>query len=195
MNIRRLVTKKSLLVLSIVTVMVWQFGQAGYILAKAQLAQYLMQAAWDKTLKGERKVKPWSWADTWPVARLKVPKHNIDLIVLAGDSGRTLAFGPGYRFGSAVLNKSGIAMISGHRDTHFSFLAKVKTGDRLNLQSQTGQNIRYEIVSTKIVHSKKAQIPVITQGPQLTLVTCYPFNALRSGGSLRYVVSARQVSQ
>ena len=74
----------------------WQFGQGVYIYAKAELAQYLLVAAWQETKQTQQPVKPWSWADTWPVARIEVPTHNIDLIVLSGDIGRTLAFGPGH---------------------------------------------------------------------------------------------------
>ncbi len=41
-------------------------------------------------------VKPWPWADTHPVARLIAPAQDADVLVLAGASGRTLAFGPGH---------------------------------------------------------------------------------------------------
>ena len=71
----------------------WHLGQAGYIAAKAELAQYLMQRSWQQTLAGARAVKPWPWADTWPVARLTAA--DVDLFVLAGADGRALAFGPG----------------------------------------------------------------------------------------------------
>src|SRR5207248_2826247 len=72
------------------------FGHGAYIYAKAGLAQVLLRRAWERTLAGERDVKPWPWADTWPVARLTIPKAGTDSIVLAGASGRTLAFGPGH---------------------------------------------------------------------------------------------------
>jgi len=75
---------------------VWQAGHGAWIHAKAQLAQYLLQRAWTRTLEGERDARPWPWADTWPVARLRVPAHGVDLIVLDGVSGRTLAFAPGH---------------------------------------------------------------------------------------------------
>jgi len=44
----------------------------------------------------EREVKPWSWADTWPVARIEVKRLHASAIVLAGSSGQALAFGPGH---------------------------------------------------------------------------------------------------
>ena len=100
----------------------WQFGQGAYIPAKAWLAQELMQRAWDRASAGEERVAPWPWADTWPVARLTAEARGVDLIVLAGGSGRTLAFGPGHLSASAMPGDIGNAVIGGHRDTHFQFL-------------------------------------------------------------------------
>src|SRR5205823_4776424 len=40
------------------------FGDGIWIYAKAQLAQFLLERAWARTLHGERDVKPWNWADT-----------------------------------------------------------------------------------------------------------------------------------
>ena len=46
----------------------WLFGGAGYIHVKAMLAQTLLRDAWAQTLVDTQPVKPWPWADTWPVA-------------------------------------------------------------------------------------------------------------------------------
>ena len=62
----------------------WQLGGAAVIHGKAWLAQRLLERAWAVTLAGGGPVKPWPWADTWPVARLKVPALDVDLFVLAG---------------------------------------------------------------------------------------------------------------
>jgi sortase A len=67
----------------------WELGHGVWIHAKAQLAQILLQRAWERTLRGEAAAKPWPWADTWPVARLRVPAHGVDLFVLSGVSGRS----------------------------------------------------------------------------------------------------------
>ena len=62
----------------------WQIGEGSWIYAKARLAQVLLQRAWSQTLAGHMQVKPWPWADTWPVGRLRVPSEEIDVIVLNG---------------------------------------------------------------------------------------------------------------
>src|SRR6202023_2532717 len=71
------------------------FGQGAYIHAKALLAQVLLERAFSETIASGREVKPWSWADTWPVARIEVKRLHASAIVLAGSSGQALAFGPG----------------------------------------------------------------------------------------------------
>ena len=62
---------------------------------KAQLSQLLIRHAWHESTYSGEYVKPWSWADTYPVMRLQAPSQEEDLIVLAGDTGNVLAFGPG----------------------------------------------------------------------------------------------------
>jgi len=73
------------------------FGQGAYIHAKALVAQVLLERAFDKTIATGQETKPWSWADTWPVARLEFPRLGRGTVVLAGSSGQALAFGPAGR--------------------------------------------------------------------------------------------------
>ncbi len=172
----------------------WQIGSASYIHAKAILAQVLLEAAWDRTVHGQQEVKPWPWADTWPISRLDVPGIGIDRIVLAGASGSSLAFGPGHLFGSSLPGQQGNTVIAGHRDTHFRFLKDIQPGELIQLQSLTGQTIQYEVSETIIVDEKQAEYLVSTSDNTLTLITCYPFDAIRPGGPLRYLVIAKQQS-
>lgn len=171
----------------------WQFGQGAYIPAKAWLAQELMQRAWVRAGGGEERATPWPWADTWPVARLTAKQRDVDLIVLAGGSGRTLAFGPGHLSASAMPGQTGNTIIGGHRDTHFQFLRKVEVGELLGMETTRGQRHIYKVVGVDIVDSRKGSLVLDTDAAMLTLVTCYPFDALEAGGPLRYVVTAKMM--
>lgn len=170
----------------------WQFGQGAYIPAKAWFAQALMQRAWDRTLDGEERAVPWSWADTWPVARLMARSGEIDLIVLAGGSGRTLAFGPGHLGASAMPGDNGNTVIAGHRDTHFQFLRQVEIGEMITVQSGDGVSHQFEVVALDVVDSRSGSLLLDTHASTLSLVTCYPFDAQEAGGPLRYVVTAEK---
>jgi len=183
---------RSLLFLACLTVGLWQLGSAGWILVKAQLAQLLIAGAWEEQLQGGAPQKPWPWADTWPVARLKLEGQS-PLTVLAGGSGQALAFGPGLLAGSGSPGESRTTVIAGHRDTHFAGLENVRRGTSIYLQDRRGRWHTYRVAEIRIVDSKRERLPVFAERG-LMLVTCYPFNSLAAGGPLRYLVYAEYQS-
>jgi sortase A len=163
-----------------------------YIHLKASAAQYLLKQAWQETVARKQPVKPWPWADTWPVARLRLDRLGIDCIVLAGDSGEVLAFGPGHLSRSAVPATEGNCVLVGHRDTSFSFLKNIETGDVFSLQNADDKERKYQIVSTSVKKSRELFVQE-TVTPWLTLVTCYPFDTVGLEKDLRLVVFAREI--
>ena len=166
----------------------WQLGHGIAINTKATLAQYLLRRAWGRTLAGEPRAKPWPWADTWPVARMRVPNHGVDLIVLAGATGSVLAFGPGLVSGTTVPGAPGVAVVTGHRDTHFRFLQRLKSGDEIVVETMGGHAARFVVDEAFVIDARTAVIGTGAGAARLVLLTCYPFDALRPGGPLRYVV-------
>lgn len=165
-------------------------GNGLYIPAKALLAQHLLNDAWDRTLEGQSQARPWGWADTWPVARLSQDRLGVDQVVLAGASGRVLAFGPGHVSGSARPGESGNVVLSGHRDTHFAWLAGLKDGDQLQLQLADGRTLQYAVLRTGVHDQGESHLLARGAFDGLRLITCYPFDALVPGGPQRYVVDA-----
>ncbi len=189
----------TLLVLALLLAGGWQLGSGLYIHAKALLAQQLLERAWQQTRAADRPqstaagFRPWPWADTWPTARLRVAQLGIDQIVLAGDSGRTLAFGPGHNRSSASPGEPGMVIISGHRDTHFRFLQELRIGGRIELETRAGV-VRYRVRQLQVVDSRRGGILSGGERNGVLLVTCYPFNSISPGGPLRYLVWAEQES-
>jgi sortase A len=165
-----------------------------WIPAKAALAQALLERAWETSQRDGRGARPWPWADSWPVARLRVPAHGVDLVVLAGATGRTLAFAPGHLAGSAGVGASGNTVLSGHRDTHFRFLAALRSGDEIELEGLTGATHRYRVTRLEIVDEHAVSVLAESDRALLTLVTCYPFETPLPGGPLRYVVVAEEAA-
>lgn len=165
-------------------------GGGAWLHVKAAAGQWLLERAWTRTVKYGTPVAPWPWADTHPVARLVAPAHGVDEIVLAGASGRTLAWGPGHYDGSALPGGEGNAVLSAHRDTHFRFLQRLVPGDALSIETRDGARRHYRVRDVRVVDVRALRIPRDTAAPTLTLVTCYPFDAVVPGGPLRYVVVA-----
>lgn len=172
-----------------------------YIKVKAQVAQILLERAWQQTNVREennlnsqiKQYKPWPWADTYPVAKLSVANHNIEQIVLAGATGRTLAFAPGLMMASYDFQEAGATAIAGHRDTHFSFLQNVVIGDIIEIETSAGQRLNYRISETVITDVTESHLRLEDRRSLLVLITCYPFNTLAPTGDLRYVVTAEQL--
>jgi len=170
-----------------------EFGYGAWIPAKAWLSQVLLANAWQGSLQNGQPHKPWPWADTWPVLKLTHKNSDTQLLVLQGDSGQSLAFGPGLSGQSSMPGNVGNTIISAHRDTHFDFLQQIKAGHVIKIQNRSGVEFQYKIIAMDIVDSASTQLQINTQDDQITLVTCYPFNQITAGGSLRYVVTGISV--
>lgn len=181
MSIRRVIISGLIVLAS------WHGLAAGAIMAKALLAQYLLQDAWDAAQAGEANPKPWRWADMWPVARLRFESRGQDLIVLSDATGRSLAFGPGLS-GDVQPGEPGHSVVAGHRDTHFSFLEEVRPGDRFSVELADGVRRAFRVIDVAIVDSGTTRINTAMENRILSLVTCYPFASVEPGGPLRYVV-------
>ena len=172
----------------------WQIASAGWIHAKALVAQRLIASAWDQARDGGPARRPWPWADMRPVARLTVPSRGVDLYVLDNASPRALAFGPAHVGGTAPLGSYGNSVLVAHRDTHFAFLQRIEIGDEVIVEEAAGRKIRYRVNEVTIIDKDEARVMDDAGAPQLTLITCYPFDAVRPGTTLRYVVVAERIA-
>jgi sortase A len=164
-----------------------------WIPAKAALAQVLISNAWERALDGKESPRPWPWADTWPVAKLAVPRIEKTVFVLANASGHALAFGPAHVAASAAPGQMDNVVFAGHRDTHFAFLRELEEGDEVTLETRAGLT-RYRVNRTRVVHESQMEILDRSGRPELTLLTCFPFDSIVPGGPLRYVVHASMVT-
>lgn len=165
------------------------FGDGAYIHAKAWLAQVLLECAFDRSIASGQPVKPWSWADTWPVARIEVKRIGASAIALEGTSGQALAFGPGHIERTVDAGQRGIAAYAAHRDTHFRFLRDVAMGDVIDVTRSDGKHFRYRADGSAIVRFDASGIEPATQDFELVLTTCWPFDAVTSGPD-RYLLHA-----
>lgn len=161
----------------------WLFG-------KANVAQLLLDRAWRQTSVYGEQAKPWPWADMRTVARLIVPSVHESLVVLSDVSGESMAFGPGLVAGDPNRAGSSAIAIGGHRDTHLAFLEYLQISDTIELETMSGDVHRYQVSDKQVVDSRTQTLRLATDQPGLVLVTCYPFNALQTGGPLRLVARA-----
>ena len=172
-------------------------SRAAYLYVKAQLAQTMLHQAWARTLDAQQPIKPWSWADTTTAARLSYTLSDSDsghsVIVLDNASGEAMAFGPGHVAGALDDASNTTIALGGHRDTHLAFLEFADKQSVFELQVPSGKTLTYHFEDSFVVDSSSQQLQIASDAPGLVLITCYPFNALQTGGPLRLVVRAKLV--
>ncbi len=185
--------KKNLTIIALLLLSIGLFGNTIYIQSKAILAQYLIAKSWQQTKDNnqnnqtiKKPSKPWGWADTYPVAKLIVPKENLQYYVLAGATGSPLAFAPGLYAGTALPNittdtdnntntdNTPDTVIAGHHNTHFDFLKQMEIGEVIQLENHLSQTTNYQVSDIQILDIRKQQLPVRFGGNSVTLVTCLP---------------------
>ncbi|HET6930088.1 MAG TPA: class GN sortase [Candidatus Acidoferrum sp.] len=169
-------------------------GRALYLHAKAELAGVLIRRAWQVTARSGESRPPWPWADTHPVARLRIPRLGYDEIVLEGATPRTLAFGPARLLSGAALGEPGNLELAGHRNNWFKPLQGVAVGDTIELEwydsRRPGLRTRtYTIDDIRVVAPEDVTLLAPTSHDALTLITCYPFS-LSPRSPQRYIVRA-----
>ncbi len=162
-------------------------AQGGWIYAKAALAQLLLERAFAESVTSGTPVKPWSWADTWPVARIEVPRLGVSAIALKGASGQALAFGPGHLDNTPQAGEEGTAVYAAHRDTHFTFLRHIRENDPIRITRSDGRTFTFRVTHMAVARWDEAEIDPNARGAHLVLATCFPFDAVTSG-PLRYLV-------
>lgn len=161
-----------------------QLVPVAWIQLKGQAGQWLMERAW-ATGDGPRADLPWPGARTRPVARLYVPALKLDRLVVEDTATPNLAWGPGMRNGP-----NGHRIIAAHRDTHFGFLGDLRPGQAIELESPAGVVQHWIVERSRIVDARTTAIDPAAAGPLLSLITCWPIDAIEAGGPLRLVVTA-----
>lgn len=122
------------------------------------------------------------------VGQLEIPKLTVNLPIVEGANPDQLAKGVGHFQKSGLPGQSDNCVLSGHRDTVFRELGKLKIGDKLIVKTKAGTFV-YRITKFRIVDQNDRTVIVPTQLPTLTLTTCYPFHYIGNAPK-RYILTA-----
>jgi sortase A len=125
-----------------------------------------------------------------PVARLLIPKIALDDIVLEGVDGDQLNAGPGHLPGSALPGDLGNAVVSAHRDRHFSHFDRLSVGD--TIVTETTASRTTWIISKRRIIDKDDPALFRTSDATLTLTTCWPVRYLGTAPE-RLILTAKVV--
>ena len=126
------------------------------------------------------------------MGRLSIPQLNISVPIMSDYGMGSLLRGVGHVPGSAMPGGLGTMGLAGHRDTYFRALRGIKRDMDIQVGNETG-TYHYSVDSTEIVTPDAVRVLDIQFRPELTLITCYPFNYI-GAAPRRFIVHAHLVS-
>ena len=126
------------------------------------------------------------------IGRLEIAKIGLSVPVLEDYDPATLRRGVGHVRGTAVPGGLGNLVLAGHRDTFLRPLRRVKAGMEVHVVTSSGV-WRYVVDGSEIVTPEQVSVLDIGNRPELTLITCYPFDFIGSAPQ-RFIVHAHLVS-
>ncbi|MGG0670374.1 class D sortase [Sporosarcina koreensis] len=121
---------------------------------------------------------------------LEIPGINKELPIVEGTDEDALKQGVGHYTSTVYPGQKDQILLSGHRDTVFTGLDKLKNGDTIIVKMLHG-TFTYTIVDTEIVDENDTTV-IRSTAPEemLTLSTCYPFRYIGNAPQ-RYIVYAK----
>jgi|HubBroStandDraft_3_1064219.scaffolds.fasta_scaffold00750_7 sortase A len=125
------------------------------------------------------------------LGRLEIPRVGISSLVLEGTEVSTLHHGAGHIPDTALPDEPGNVGIAAHRDSIFRGLKDIRKDDLIRLTTLDG-TAEYRVDWTRIVEPNDVQVLDPTPGPEITLVTCYPFYYVGSAPH-RFIVRGHRV--
>ena len=127
------------------------------------------------------------------LGQIRIPRLNLQAIIVEGDSREVLDKAVGHLPGTAMPGEWGNVALAGHRDRLFRPLRDIREGDSIAIEWQ-GSFIEYEVVSTFVVPPTATDVLQSTNQRELTLITCFPFNYVGAAPN-RFIVRAREVAR
>ena len=122
------------------------------------------------------------------IGSLTIPVLEQKFPIIQGTGTEDLKKGVGHFIQSVFPGEDDNCVLSGHRDTVFTKLGKLKIGDQLITQTSAG-TFTYEIKNIRIVQKDDKTVIVPTGHAVLTITTCYPFRFVGSAPD-RYILTA-----
>jgi sortase A len=122
------------------------------------------------------------------IGNLTIPVLKRVIPIIHGANEDELKKGVGHFAQSVLPGEANNSVLSGHRDTVFRELGKLKIGDELITETSAG-SFTYVVKQTRIVHKDDKTVIIPTDHAVLTVTTCYPFRYIGDAPD-RYIITA-----
>ncbi len=123
-----------------------------------------------------------------PEAVIRIPSLGLEVPVFPGETEANMTRGAGRITGSPRFGEPGNVSVSSHRDGFFRKLEDIEVGDEIVVDTRAA-TYRYVVEEIRVTEPTDTVALWPGEVPELTLVTCYPFNFIGRAPQ-RYVVRA-----
>lgn len=126
------------------------------------------------------------------IARLRVPRLGLSLVVVNGTDGGDLRRGPGRHRETFMPGEGQLVYVAGHRTTYgapFSDIDRLEADDAISIELPYG-SVEYRVTGHRIVDDNDLSVLESRDREELVLQACHP----RFFADQRYLVYARPVS-
>ena len=130
--------------------------------------------------------------DAEVIGRLEIPSLNLAVPILSDFDPASLRRGVGHIRGTANAGGLGNFVLAGHRDTFLRPLRRIAAPMVIKVVIREG-TYEYVTDSTEVVDPNNLQVLDIHSTPELTLITCYPFDFVGAAPH-RFIVHAHLLS-
>jgi sortase A len=125
------------------------------------------------------------------IGALTIPRLHLSAMMAEGDDDGSLSVAIGHLPDTPPpWWDHGNVALAAHRDTFFRPLKDIVAGDEIDLVTTRGQFV-YDVTGTTIVDPDDTSVLNPTEGPTLTLITCYPFDYIGHAPK-RFIVRAER---
>ncbi|GAC1327242.1 MAG: hypothetical protein NVSMB13_13330 [Mycobacteriales bacterium] len=136
------------------------------------------------------------------LTRLRIPKLDVDVLVVEGTTPSALRAGAGHYEGTALPGEAGNVAIAGHRTTFgrpFNRMDELRDGDTVRLETPTA-DYTYTVLPAFDGHPNPWQVQPTDYGVvgptgtnhSLTLTTCHPKGSAKQRLIVRLALTATQ---
>lgn len=123
-----------------------------------------------------------------PEAVIRIRSLGLEVPVFPGATEANMTRGAGRIGGSPRFGEAGNVSVSSHRDGYFRRLEDIQVGDEIVVDTRAA-TYRYVVEEIRITDPTDTVVLWPGDLPELTLITCYPFNFIGSAPQ-RFVVRA-----
>ena len=126
------------------------------------------------------------------IARLRVPRLGLSIVVIDGTDAGDLRRGPGRHRETFMPGEGKLVYVAGHRTTYgapFSEIDRLEAGDTISVELPYG-SVEYRVTRHRIVDDNDLSVLESHNREELVLQACHP----RFFASQRYLVYASPVS-